>query len=371
MKKIALSQAAVLLGLLFAAVEGRAENVPLDQEHWDIQGQRGKFVEHLGRPSLLLSAGLALVKDAKFTDGVIEFDIAVAKRRAYTGVVFRVQDPRNFEEFYIRPHQSGNPDANQYQPVFHNVDAWQLYYGEGYSAPTQYEFDRWMHIKIAVSGKNAEVYIRDMETPALFVNELKRDVQTGGVGLIASSEPTYFSNFCYTAQDHQPLKGKPKAPRPALPGTVMTWQVSQVIPGKALEKKYQLTPADKEQLTWQKLDSESTGLTNLARLHGLEGPRNTVFARVTLHSDREQIKKVRFGFSDRVKVYFNDRLLYAGDDSYASRDYRFLGTMGLYDELYLPLQKGDNELWFAVTENQGGWGVQAVIEDAEGVAVRE
>lgn len=33
-----------------------------------------------------------------------------------------------------------------------------------------------------------------------------------------------------------------------------------------------------------------------------------------------------FGCSDRAKVYLNGRLLYAGDNGYASRDYRHLGT---------------------------------------------
>jgi len=38
-----------------------------------------------------------------------------------------------FEHFYIRPHQSGNPDANQYTPVFNGVSAWQLYHGALYA----------------------------------------------------------------------------------------------------------------------------------------------------------------------------------------------------------------------------------------------
>jgi hypothetical protein len=68
-----------------------------------------------------------------------------------------------------------------------------------------------------------------------------------------------------------------------------------------------------------------------------------------------------------VKVYFNDRLIYGGHDVYQSRDYRFLGTIGLYDELYLPLKQGQNELLLAVSENFGGWGIKALIENMEGI----
>ena len=47
----------------------------------------------------------------------------------------------NYENFYIRPHQSGNPDANQYQPVFNGSASWQLYYGPEYAAPVEYRYD--------------------------------------------------------------------------------------------------------------------------------------------------------------------------------------------------------------------------------------
>ena len=55
--------------------------------------------------------------------------------------------------------------------------------------------------------------------------------------------------------------------------------------------------------------------------------------------------------------------VYRGDDTYRSRDYRFLGSIGWYDTLYLPLEQGDNELLIAVSEDFGGWGVQARLLD--------
>ena len=67
---------------------------------------------------------------------------------------------------------------------------------------------------------------------------------------------------------------------------------------------------------------------------------------------------LELGFSDRAVVYLNGRPLYRGDDTYRSRDYRFLGSIGWYDELYLPLEAGENELVIAVSEDLGGWGLQ-------------
>jgi hypothetical protein len=357
--------------LLLLRATSKGETVPFDDlTRWDIRATEAKVIDYLGRKALYLKGGLAVVKDSKFTDGVVEFDLAVTGERGFVGAVWRLQDFDNFEEFYIRPHQSGNPDANQYQPVFHGVAAWQLYYGDGYGAPVKYDFNQWMHIKIVVSGSNAEVYIKDLSSPALFVSQLRRELRAGHVGLnVGNFAPGYYSNFSFTSVSTPVLKGKPKpaAVRPV--GTVLSWQVSAAFDESLLEKKYELLPSDKENLHWTKLSSEPDGLTNLAIVQGVEQKKNTVFAKIVIQSEREQIKKVRFGFSDKVKLYFNDRLLYGGSDLYLSRDYRFLGTMGLFDEVYLPLRAGKNELCFAVTENFGGWGVRAMFEDQSGIRI--
>ncbi|MEM9075175.1 MAG: hypothetical protein AAGE52_42145, partial [Myxococcota bacterium] len=55
-----------------------------------------------------------------------------------------------------------------------------------------------------------------------------------------------------------------------------------------------------------------------------------------------------------------------------SRDITFQGVIGWYDGLVLPLEEGDNELWFAVSENlaiRGGWGLQAAFGETEGVTL--
>ena len=116
-----------------------------------------------------------------------------------------------------------------------------------------------------------------METPALVVNELKREIKPGKVGLTVSNlAPAYYANFSFTTMNNPPLKGKAKPPAPTPAGMVMSWLVSSAFEGKSLEGKYQLTPAVKQKLRWKKLACENTGLANLARLQGLQGGRNTV-----------------------------------------------------------------------------------------------
>jgi len=39
------------------------------------------------------------------------------------------------------------------------------------------------------------------------------------------------------------------------------------------------------------------------------------------------------------------------------------------DALYLPLEEGDNELVFVVSESFGGWGLVARLADMEGITL--
>jgi hypothetical protein len=139
----------------------------------------------------------------------------------------------------------------------------------------------------------------------------------------------------------------------------MKWKVSDPFAETALESSIEISSSHKEDLGWTVLKSEPTGLANLSRVSVLSRETNTVFARVTVVSDHAQSKTLAFGYSDRLRLFFNDRLLYTGNNGYRTRDYRYLGTIGYFDAITLPLEEGRNELWFAVSESFGGWGVQA------------
>jgi hypothetical protein len=76
-----------------------AQIIPFDSNRWEIDAKESRVEEYLGRRSLFLKGGLALVKDAKFLNGVIEFDIAFSPERTFVGTIWRVLDKRNYEEF--------------------------------------------------------------------------------------------------------------------------------------------------------------------------------------------------------------------------------------------------------------------------------
>ena len=108
-----------------------------------------------------------------------------------------------------------------------------------------------------------------------------------------------------------------------LEGIVPGWWVSDPFPEDAIS-----TRASRRRRSWTHLPSEPSGLADLSRVNGIRDGRNTVLARAEIRSASARHKALDFGFSDRAVVYLNGRPLYRGDDTYRSRDYRFLGSIG-------------------------------------------
>jgi hypothetical protein len=91
-----------------------------------------------------------------------------------------------------------------------------------------------------------------------------------------------------------------------------------------------------------------------------------VYARTTIDSDRDQVKKLYIGYSDDVSVFLNGKILYRGRSAQGFRDPGFLGIVNPEnDAVYIPLRKGSNELMLAVSELGGGWGFICRVVDLE------
>lgn len=353
---------AVVAGLLLAT-PALAGSVPVDDPRWEIEAEDHAVEQRAGRQAMRLRNGRAMLA-VPFADGTIEFDILVDREQGYSGVQWRTVSPGNHEEFYIRPHQSGNPDANQYQPVFHGVAGWQIYHGTEYAAPVEYRFGEWMRIRIDVAGDRARIFL-DGE-PILLVNDLHGNFGAGGLGLFSGFAPAWFSEFRYE-NSAVPEIPPGASESPELPeGLVMRWEVSDAVGEDELLGETALPEGRLDALAWHTLDVEPNGVANLARVQGREAG-NTAFVRLRLESEVARIQEIRFGFSDRVRIYHNRRLIYSGADRWRSRDYRFLGTVGLYSSVFCALEPGENEIVLAVSEDFGGWAVEAAFVPEPGV----
>jgi hypothetical protein len=377
----------VILSSILTTTYGQ-EPIPFNDKRWVIKAQGQVLEGYKGKNSLYLQGGMAYLKDANFLNGIIEFDIYLSYQVSFSGLIFRMTDSINYEELYLRAQQSGYPDAYQYTPVFNNDAAWQLYHDQydgvndgliswkpigktmGYNGVLNFPFDRWLHVKLLVKGKQAELYLDNKEEPVAFIRELLMGGGSGHVGVQSFLGAAHYANFMYTATDDVEFKTKDDGYKITTPpGTINSWQVSNPFKENLVGTMNELDAKWLGQLKWKTLGIEATGLANLSRLSPIIDSANTVIAKFTVVSDKDQVKKLDIGYSDRVKVYWNGTALYSGNASFRTRDFRYLGTFGYYDAVYLPLKKGENTIVFSVSETFGGWGVMAKWENMDNIKI--
>ncbi len=359
------------LGILFfifsCTTHTTAKDIPIDMSSFSIEGKHSKFINYLGKPSLLLNNSEAKINNLLLTNGVIEYDVAFDKKRGFAGLVFRQLDKNNGEKFYIRPHQSGNPDANQYAPEYNGLSSWQLYH-KGFAGKVNYKFNDWNHVKVVISGEKGEIYINDMTAPAFVIDQFLRPVKGGGVSFYSRMTDVYISNVQISNNEDQKLMSLMKPTTPERNNYITEWQISDSFDQKILKDKTEISPKETATLEWHQHTVDKYGIMNLAQVQGISKTANTVFAKFSINSTKSQTKALHFGYSDSVKVYVNNVLVYSGNNGFRSRDYRYLGTMGLFDTVYLALKEGKNEINFAVSESFGGWGVMAKLDDNQSLS---
>ena len=341
------------------------ESVELSGYSWQLSGN-AKVDSYKEQPCLNTGNGDATIQNIVFTQGIIEYDICIDRARGFAGVRFHGDSQGNTEEFYIRKHQSGNPDAMQYTPVYNGNAGWQLYYGDGYSAAKPYVFDEWFKIRLIISGTRGEVYIENMDIPVLIIHELKLGEKEGPVTFYG---PARFTNIKITQSDSPVLKGKFKEIVKAGPEVIQEYQVSEIFDAENLMNENLLPANFAKKLQFNSFKTEADGLLNISRTGALSEKKNAVLLKILIDSETDLIKGLTFGFSDLAKIFVNGKSIWMGSDIYSSRDYRFLGTIGYFDSVYLDLKTGKNEIYVMVAESFGGWGFKARFEDLRGISM--
>jgi hypothetical protein len=125
---------------------------------------------------------------------------------------------------------------------------------------------------------------------------------------------------------------------------------------------------------WQAVTAEPPGLVAINRYRESPHPRvsfaadfskrlepqpgmRVVYARTSIESPRDEVRKLYVGYSDDVSLFLNGQILFRGRSAQNFRDPAFLGIVNPEnDAVYLPLKKGRNDLVLAVSELGGGWG---------------
>ena len=363
--------------LASAAARSETIAVPPDSPRWEFEG-KAEVAEYQGRKCLLLDGGGATLKDFELRDGVIDVDVATPAARGFFGIQFRIAASGGDAEWvYLRQHKSGLADALQYTPVLHTGLNWQIYNGPGFTGAVDIPRDTWMHLRLEVAGAQAKFYVQDLEKPALVMTDLKSGVQKGQVALAVLTGATYFSNFEVRTTPDAPWQRR-MPPMPA--GTLTKWSISQALDALSRDPERPLPKTESDAMAWQAVDAEPPGFVVLYRYLDAPHPKvsfatdfskrlepqpgmKLIYARTTIESDRDQIKKLSIGYSDEVSVFLNGQILFRGRSAQNFRDPGFLGIVNPEDDaVYLPLKKGKNELVLALGELGGGWGFICRLE---------
>jgi len=368
----------LLAGFPPAEASAQTPDVSLAPEAWNATDSV-RSVSYLGRPSLYINRGVALVRGASMENGTLDLDLAASDTTTFLGVAFRAATPRFSNVVFLRPGASGTEEAVQYGPAFNSLGvAWQVYHGEGANAVAEVPRNRWIHVRIELDGPVARVYLDTATAPTLVV---PRVVASGGTGLGvwagAFGRGAYFSNIRYVATPGSP--GATPAPPPP-PGTIRGWELSGTI------EAADFTPAalpDLGRLTWQPVQAEPEGFVLVNRyreapvcgvprdstgavvtdsvMTGKMAGSRVVYARATVSAPSDETRRLQYAYNNGIVIYLNGRPL-----AFAMNPGGFRSNLGVMaragDALYLPLRRGPNQLVFAVIECTGGWAYSARLD---------
>ena len=263
------------------------EIIPFDTAHWEINAQGYVLENYHGHDAIYLKQGFATLKDTDFLNGTIEFDIYLTERRSFPGIRFRAYDDSNMESFYFRPHQSGNPDANQATPVMNGLSGWQLYFGPTYSFAYDYNFDAWTHVRIVVNGDRAQIFLDDADKPNLSW-ELKHPQKSGMIAIGGGLAPMHYANFIVDPNKTDLVEANPIIPE-RVEGLVSEWTISDKFEEEILNDPSNIPQLIKDRSWDHTVKVEENNAANIAAVTTRYGtPGNTVFAKITIDSQKDQ-----------------------------------------------------------------------------------
>jgi hypothetical protein len=216
------------------------------------------------------------------------------------------------------------------------------------------------------------IFINGSTSPALKVGRLEGDTQDGGIVL---QGPGFFANLTVTPDVVAGLSAEPD--KDAAVDDLRFVRAWKLSPFSTLAAGKDPTLADlpATSAAWQPLAAERAGLVNISRIYGLpltRPERAVAWLKTTIHSDKEQTKKVEFGWVREAWVFVNGKPVYADKNLYQPPSARKIpdGRCALENGSFLmPLREGDNDVVIAVANNFYGWGILFRLDDVEGVRI--
>jgi hypothetical protein len=351
---------------------------------WDANGDV-TFLTDTAHPGGVLDLGRGSVtaKGLTFTDGTIDFDIKL-KGAGVLGVKFRDTGHRAAEVFYMRPQPNcaASTDCIQYMPYENGAYEWDEYPEFQSKAPL--DATGWNHIRLVVSGRRMNAFVNGAKTPTLAVGRMVGDALSGAISL---SGPALYANVTVQPDVTDGLIARPVSdPTAADPRYLRVWRTAGpfklgsredtgIKAPTGVDPDYRLLPSTAA--AWTVTRAADKGIVDMSRLFGSSNKGSIIslgWARTMIRSDRDQIRRVSFGWLREAWVYVNGRKVFAGRNLYGTSASRGPdGRLSLDDGSFaLPLKKGRNELVVALDDNFSGgqhfgWGFDMRLDSLSGL----
>jgi hypothetical protein len=352
------------LGVQFAIAQPQRFPVEGSNGEWyvDSAERRGdvRFAEFAGRRCMWLRNNTQVVRsDVEFTDGTIEFDVAPMEKGNFVAVIFRRGSATNHENIYLRIHRSGLYNATQYAPRINGSSTWQLY--PEFNSKIDLPRLQWTRVRVEVRGTSLEAFINDELKPVLSIARLRALPKTGSVGFWGrvNEKPMEWAAGISNVSI-RPIGGSSVTAEPGAGAGrsewLGGWEVAEVA---AVASDVAVDPP--EGMSWKRMEAEENGLVNLNRIFPATRGRRTAYARTSIASPEAVIARLQIGYSDDIAIFLNGESVYRGVNGFESRHPEYMGFVKPdFENVYLKLRKGGNDLVLAVTDNQlFGWGFAA------------
>ncbi len=367
---------------LTAMANAQDIKIPMQPRYWDYDSSQVEFTQHNNVAAIKPKNGAyyqVFLKDRVFTNGTIEFDVALTGM-GFPGINFRMSaDKKSSENFYIRSFGPVGPETRttlQYAAVIDGMSIWDL--SDEYQAGAVINQTGWNHVKLVVSGKQMRAYVNDMTKPALSVPELEGWTDSGGISfsgnviyanLVIRPDKTEGlpsqAGYHYTYNDTRYIRNWELSPAQDFP-----FGKDIVMPLPSMHGLLNHSELPDSSTKWITIKAESRGIVNVTRKYGAAGKdaRRLAWLRTTIYSDKAQVRILNLGFSDEVWVFINGQFLYADKNYFGTPEQKNDGRCTIENSRFsLPLREGKNEILIGLANYFYGWGMIARLDEINGI----
>jgi hypothetical protein len=198
----------------------------------------------------------------------------------------------------------------------------------------------------------------------MIVDRLRTNQGEGEIGLWALFG-NRFSNFRVT---HKDVSEKSSTVRIPVNDTniITNWDITKAF----LYEEGKLNFEDFSQDIYTNVSTEESGLLPISKYvrktsaGGFEqNNENYIVASTTIYSEKKKVQLFSFDYSDKIIVYLNGKPFFRGNNAFRQKGVQYMGHMEINtNKLYLPLEKGTNEIHCVVIDKANGWGLMAKLE---------